>query len=151
MGLDMYLEREVWLGAYFDHREVEGEVSPSINGKKVDVDPSKIETITEKIGYWRKANAIHGWFVDNVQGGEDDCGRYRVDLEQAKALLANVNSVLDNHDLASELLPSRPGFFFGNTEYDQWYFSDLELTKEILEAAIPFLEAGDTVYYHSSW
>ena len=28
----------------------------------------------EEVGYWRKANAIHGWFVRNVQNGKDDCG-----------------------------------------------------------------------------
>lgn len=29
--------------------------------------------IREEIGYWRKANQIHNWFVENVQDGEDDC------------------------------------------------------------------------------
>ena len=24
-----------------------------------------------KVGYWRKSNQIHQWFVDNCQGGED--------------------------------------------------------------------------------
>lgn len=27
----------------------------------------------EEIGYWRKANHIHAYFVDMVQDGEDDC------------------------------------------------------------------------------
>lgn len=27
----------------------------------------------KEIAYWRKANAIHRWFVDNVQNGTDDC------------------------------------------------------------------------------
>ena len=29
--------------------------------------------------YWRKANAIHGWFVKNAQQGIDDCRTYSVD------------------------------------------------------------------------
>ena len=29
--------------------------------------------IMEEIGYWRKANQIHNWFVEHVQNGEDDC------------------------------------------------------------------------------
>ena len=29
--------------------------------------------IIEQVGYWRKANQIHNWFVENVQDGEDDC------------------------------------------------------------------------------
>ena len=31
------------------------------------------EGIEEHVGYWRKANAIHKWFVEHVQDGEDDC------------------------------------------------------------------------------
>lgn len=29
--------------------------------------------IIQNVGYWRKANQIHRWFVDNVQDGDDDC------------------------------------------------------------------------------
>ena len=29
--------------------------------------------IMENVGYWRKANQIHQWFVDHVQDGVDDC------------------------------------------------------------------------------
>lgn len=40
----------------------------------------------DEIMYWRKANAVHKWFVDNVQGGEDDCGYYLVTKEQLEQL-----------------------------------------------------------------
>ena len=30
-------------------------------------------SIMEQVGYWRKSNQIHRWFVENVQDGEDDC------------------------------------------------------------------------------
>lgn len=46
-----------------------------------------VNMICEEVGYWRKANAIHKWFVDNVQDGEDDCGSYEVDREQLERLL----------------------------------------------------------------
>lgn len=44
------------------------------------------ERIIDQVGYWRKANHIHNWFVENVQDGEDDC-RYhgevtKEDLEE---------------------------------------------------------------------
>lgn len=32
-----------------------------------------IYEIHEEIGYWRKANEIHNWFVEHVQDGIDDC------------------------------------------------------------------------------
>lgn len=31
------------------------------------------DRIYEQVAYWRKANAVHKWFVDHVQDGEDDC------------------------------------------------------------------------------
>lgn len=31
------------------------------------------DRIMEQVGYWRKANQIHNFFVENVQDGEDDC------------------------------------------------------------------------------
>lgn len=30
-------------------------------------------SIMKQVGYWRKANEIHNWFVESVQDGEDDC------------------------------------------------------------------------------
>ena len=35
-------------------------------------------SIFTEVGYWRKANHIHSWFVENVQGGNDDCSYYTV-------------------------------------------------------------------------
>lgn len=34
-----------------------------------------------EIGYWRKANHIHNWFIKNVQNGKDDCSVYEVSRE----------------------------------------------------------------------
>ena len=81
---------------------------------------------------WRKSNQIHKWFVDNVQYGNDDCNRYEVSKEQLQELQNLCKKVLNNHELAKELLPTQSGFFFGPTEYDEFYFQDLEYTiKEI--------------------
>lgn len=40
--------------------------------------PDKPRYIEYTAMYWRKANAIHNWFVQNVQSGNDDCGHYDV-------------------------------------------------------------------------
>lgn len=47
----------------------------------------------EQIGYWRKANHIHGWFVVHVQKGADDCRAYDVTRSDLEALLATVQKV----------------------------------------------------------
>ena len=38
--------------------------------KPIQIDVTKVQYITLKVGQWRKANAIHAWFVANVQAGE---------------------------------------------------------------------------------
>ena len=80
-------------------------------------------TIVEEVAYWRKANAIHKWFVDNVQSGKDDCDSYEVSREQLVKLLGDCEQVKAHNELAEELLPTQSGFFFGSIEYDKWYFS----------------------------
>ena len=69
---------------------------------------------------------IHKWFVDHVQEGEDDCKQYYVSREQLKELLGTCKLVIENHELAGELLPTQDGFFFGSTEYDDEYFKNVE-------------------------
>lgn len=104
-----------------------------------------------KIGYWRKANAIHDWFVQNCQDGNDDCRESYVSIEQLEELRKICQMVLDNHALASEHLPTTSGFFFGSTEYDELYFQDLQSTVEIIDNALSKIGDEWTFTYQSSW
>ena len=54
------------------------------------------KAITDNVGYWRKANQIHNWFVNNVQDGEDDCDIYEVTKDQLKELVVVCNEVLES-------------------------------------------------------
>lgn len=102
-----------------------------------------------ELAYWRKANAIHRWFVDNIQNGVDDCGIYPVNMNQLASLKQTCLNVLADWNLKSELLPTSSGFFFGDTSYDDFYIRHLEYT---VEAVSLILEGGkETVYYWSSW
>ena len=107
-------------------------------------------SVEMKVGYWRKSNQIHQYFVNNCQGGEDDCRISYVDRDKLVELLDLCKQVLADHSKAEDLLPSQSGFFFGNTEYNEYYYSDLSDTVEILENA---LKMGDDweFYYQSSW
>lgn len=49
----------------------------------------------EDVGYWRKANQIHNWFVQNVQDGEDDCGIYEVTQSKLIELRDTCQKVID--------------------------------------------------------
>ena len=56
--------------------------------------------IVENVGYWRKANAIHKWFVDNVQDGIDDCDYHNeVTKEILEDLLDTCEKVIANSKL----------------------------------------------------
>jgi hypothetical protein len=107
--------------------------------------------IDSEVAYWRKANAIHNWFVDAVQGGKDDCDRYPVTRDQLKALIRDCRSVLDDPANARLVLPTVSGFFFGSTDYDSRYFENLRDTVSMLEKALADANHGTQFFYHSSW
>ena len=110
-----------------------------------------------QIGYWRKANAVHKFFVDNCAEGVDDCREMYVSEETLSDLLDKCNEILADHDKASEILPTENGFFFGSTDYDEWYFQDIEYTKNLIEKVLKFInEQAEkknyySVYYGASW
>ena len=142
-------------------------------------------SIAEEVGYWRKANAIHKWFVDNVQDGEDDCEYHEVNKEQLKELLDicklikdkcklvkgkikngehldretyqwvadyEDGQVVDNPEIAEEYLPTQSGFFFGGTDYDEYYLQDIEETIKILTNVLETTDFDtQMVVYSSSW
>ena len=150
MGLDMYLRKKIYVGAEYEHRNVTGNIEIFVNGTPLPVNLKRVSEIEETVGYWRKANSIHKWFVDNVQDGVDECQTSYVSREQLQTLLDIVIEVLDHPDRAESLLPGQGGFFFGSTDYDNWYFDKLKYTKDLLEEIIKEEFSGD-YYYHASW
>ncbi len=150
MGLDMYLYAKQYTSKYFQEEN---------NQKIIDVLPDVKNNIADnigfieisfEIGYWRKANQIHNWFVKNVQNGTDDCSTYDVSVRQLKDLKLRCEQVLANRDLACEILPTVSGFFFGDTVYDNWYFQDIEDTIKIIDKCLSL--QGDWGFsYRSSW
>jgi hypothetical protein len=143
MGLDMYLNAKRFL--WHDEKELSEQIAgvfPDLKGKQVK------EVIVEAM-YWRKSNAIHKWFVDNVQKGVDDCGYYYVSRDQLEALHQLILEVLDTKD-ATKLSPVA-GFFFGSTAVDEWYWEDLRSTADKLEELKTQFQQGWEFEYHSSW
>lgn len=109
------------------------------------------------VGYWRKANAIHAWFVSNVQGGEDECRTHPVSREELKKLresclrvLAGFKDETHGRAVAEEHLPTQEGFFFGVTEYSEWYVQDLEDTVRQIDRVLK-LPDDWSFEYQSSW
>ena len=82
MGLDMFLNR-----SERGHRKADGSVSKDFSDYDSDeFGVSNSITTTTNVGYWRKANQIHRWFVENLGGGTDDCTEIPVSLDDIKGL-----------------------------------------------------------------
>lgn len=111
---------------------------------------SIIESITVGVGYWRKANAIHRWFVQHVQDGTDDCGTYHVGRDELKKLRDTCARVLEDTSLADEMLPPAAGFFLGSSEVDEYYIECLTHTISIINDALRLNEEW-SFEYQSSW
>jgi hypothetical protein len=129
MGLDMYITKR-----NKDQALVENE----------SYDASK------EVAYWRKFNALHGWFVANIQNGVDDCGLYEVTKDTLHTLLDVLEEV---HNLKNPAkLPPTSGFFFGSAEADDWYWSDVENTIKVISDLIDNTDWDkEQLYYFSSW
>lgn len=155
MGLDMYLSGKRYLSSFDvedkETAEAVQKLMPELSGRKNHFgDGSAVKEITIDVGYWRKANAIHAWFVKNVQDGEDQCRPHRVSREMLEDLRDTCQRVLDFKHLANELLPTQSGFFFGPTEFDGYYYQDLEQTIKIIDQCFE-LPSNWEFEYCSSW
>ena len=153
MGLDMYLSASRYLSVYDDadaqKKEQLLEMFPELKVYLAE-EENPIQEVRAIVGYWRKANQIHGWFVENIQEGEDDCRSYYVSREKLQKLKSLCQQVLEDKSLADELLPTQSGFFFGSTEYEGYYFDDLEKTIRIIDNALALPETW-RFEYQSSW
>jgi hypothetical protein len=149
MGLDMYLNAKRYLWTYSDKNE-DSAIAKQIAQVANIANDFEVQEIVIKAAYWRKANQIHRWFVENVQEGTDDCGHYYVSRQNLIDLKELCNKIIANKDLASTDLPTESGFFFGATEYDDWYYNDLSETVEMIDKALTLDQQWD-FEYHSSW
>jgi len=155
MGLDMYLSVRKYASEYsggVSKYNIEEAIrlfgfNPSEMGSGYTAAEIKLTAI-----YWRKANAIHNWFVNKVQNGVDDCGSYEVSMEQLLELQSDCEVVLAFPEKASSVLPTTDGFFFGGTELDDWYFNGLKHTVAKIKNIVrdPAFKDCDFTY-QSSW
>lgn len=155
MGLDMYLTAK-WRTYKSDEKEdMDNKEDKRVSIKRIFpeiFDSGNIQFIGVEFeaGYWRKANAIHRWFVDNVQDGEDDCGSYDVCRDELIKLKKLCEDVINKKAEPDKTLPTQEGFFFGEVEYDSGYLDDLNDTIKIIDRCLKLPEEW-SFEYSSSW
>jgi hypothetical protein len=205
MGLDMYLyaEKHVsnsskdFIEKFPEYGKETAQYQAVMISTGMDLLPTPEyggATISKCVGYWRKANAIHGWIVRNLADGVDECQRIFMSREDIVKLrdacvkaLDNRSNALPNKEgksieikdmgesdvvnsianamkqealkknttvvLADPLeLEPTAGFFFGNTEKDEYYYSDVERTVDTLNALLAStVDEYYSFYYQASW
>ena len=148
MGLDMYLNAKRYL---WKSRDEDVKLAQNISDLEIGNNGMRVREVVCEAMYWRKANAIHYWFVQNIQDGEDDCREYRVSREKLEALVRVCEEVLADPSKADDLLPPSEGFFFGSSEIDDWYWDDIKETIGTIKRMLENTPDDWEFYYASSW
>jgi hypothetical protein len=133
MGLDMYLKGNKFFWTDWQNTE---------NNRMED--GFKISDLNLLLGYWRKHPNLHGYIVQTLANGLDECQEISLDVDQLKNIIQAVKE---------KRLPATTGFFFGTSE-----LSEAEIADDVkqLEAAIAWLEMKEprvsrSIFYQASW
>jgi hypothetical protein len=129
MGLDMYLTGEKFFTTTSSDLQEEG---------------FRLRTKTLELGYWRKHPNLHGYIVQTVAGGKDECQDIELGMEDICTIITAIKA---------RKLPDTTGFFFGESD------SSRERRAEdisIFEKALAWLETKEpgvfrSVIYRASW
>ena len=162
MGLDMYLSARKYINRIdFSHK---ADTTTETLAFRQIIDATETREAVEPEGflgltveipvmYWRKANAIHNWFIRELADGVDDCRPLELTVERLRDLVRLCERVVDDHSKAEELLPTGSGFFFGGTGYDEYYFEGIAHTADRLRYVVAEMEAQDIdwLVYQASW
>ena len=94
-----------------------------------------------EVAYFRKVNFLLPYF-----NYEENCSEVVIDKYEVEELIVDCKRVLAAKDtdeaesVANEFLPTEEGFFFGNTDYDEWYFKDVQ---EVMDKFTEILDTFD--------
>jgi len=161
MGLDMYLSARKYVSQY-DYSDGENKTTENfstlasmsgVNDLTKYSSYSGIE-VSYPIAYWRKANAIHGWFVNECAGGVDECQPIHVSREHLIELRDLCKSAVSQPAMAGDILPPTAGFFFGSYEIDEYYMEDIKRTMEMLDHILSIIPEDNwewSFVYQASW
>jgi len=130
----MYLYRQ-----QYAHPELKENLRLERAGKITTFAPERRTFLREEIGYWRKANHIHRWFVENVQEGSDDGHDYYVDRSELEELLKLVIKVLKHSKLVPGTVPAGRRILQNGEIQDTWEDGSIIDNPELAETLLPRL------------
>lgn len=95
--------------------------------------------------YFRKVNFLFAYYQNNGKM-VDDCYAL-TDKDDIDDIISRCERVLKDHKQAEYLLPTQSGFFFGSTDFDKWYFSDVKDCLRQMKKYRKLLEDEETTGY----
>jgi hypothetical protein len=157
MGLDMYIKR-----CNRTHHtpqqlvEIDNEFTDPLSEKVKPFHPLRnyeylddIYSIFHEVAYWGKFNALHNWFVENIQNGVDDWGTYEISRSSLDRLMVDIEKTIDGE--VTDLEPVG-GLFFGSTEKDYYYWEVMERAKVKIKSIQETFDFGQyRLFYSASW
>ena len=87
------------------------------------------------IGYFRKVNFLVKFFEERGFDVENQTP-LEISKEQAEELLERCEEVLKDNSKGPELLPTMSGFFFGNTDYNSYYYKDVKSVRDYIKETL---------------
>ena len=174
MGLDQFLYRsaadrpikddeETWVQTYAAFKAKHGQMvygnDDAPNSYAAFKRELAVVSNCEEVAYWRKFNALHLWMERALNNDEQTNGEMLpISLEQLAGLKVTCERVAADPTLGPTFLPTGGRFFFGSTDYDEWYVGDcIETANEldrILREEEAWCRAGNrphVFHYCSSW
>lgn len=141
--------RKIGVGGHYVNNKYETTIEPTTDIFKEEI----VNEIIEKswapyIAYWRKVNFIYHYF-DSRGLIDHRCECAWVSKEDIEDIISRCERVLAEKD--HTLLPTQSGFFFGSTDYNEWYYYDVKDTKKKLKKVLKSLKDDEVCWFYFSW
>ena len=126
---------------------------------------------SEEIGYFRKVNFLMSFFdyTGNCEYKEIPKDRLEelrlrcIEIGRMKPVRTEVSKYPSggllstkiyseaDQERCDELLPTQPGFFFGNTDYNEWYFDDVKEVLVWVDGVLNDLADDEVILMYCWW
>ncbi|CDL80393.1 hypothetical protein [Xenorhabdus cabanillasii] len=101
-----------------------------------------------EVGYFRKINSLLYWVSNNVQD-VNNCEEILIPKHKLEQLLADLNKL--TKDNCPKLFPTADGFYFGSTEYDEDYWSEVEEVKAWVSSVLKSFDFDNYKLFFWAW
>lgn len=116
---------------------------------KIELDKQLLDYYPMYQAYFRKVNFLYQYFRNDMENEWCLVGKEKI--ENLIELCEQVIKHKGDEDFANQYLPTTSGFFFGSTDYDDWYFADVKDCLTQMKKLNKSLNQDDLVMWEFSW